>query len=1284
MLRGDATGRVPFSLVAVLLLVSAGLSALYTAQVTWQDATRRAHEARLAALGQVGELIHEEVEAQARQIGVRAIASGIEGVVNESRIASAFRTGFADYIAYHFPRVVRGVEVRVTDFGARIHLVTRSMVDAVPSNATHLERYGDTTLEVPDFEAPDAMVETERLADYGIAGFVNYSLALDGAVVSRSLPLAARVPVPAPLIAMKLAQATRAGLGDVSGIGRTVKAIVANVVQFRVLSGWASPAKPGTTTANVLTVDDVAFAVNLALLLEEVRLFRGYDRDAAAAMDLSRGTLPPIPDGLPPPAPMRTLDRLLEAYAANGTIDAVDLHALYTGLDAHGLSMAAVLAQTIAGIADQVALKILDYLGLMPLVDFLYELASAIGEAFDGFLRWVSGQPSKQVEYIHQYLKAVFVDTGVGTRFLGPTPTSIPERTYAVTNGSGSVSITVPAHAYLVPFPAKDLLSRDYDPFWQAYFLEFRTSLERVDGSLRGFVNDLSARVATNAVLAGLLPGSASGPVDPKDNRTFLAVLAERVDRAVDDAVAWVRSDPNAVQTLMTNLWEAVRGVLSNLVENLIATYDGLANASAVVADGSVAIAEDSYTRAIADPDFAALNSSQRAALRALIDADVTANAWAASVFQRRKQEDADRWRAAVSVADRERLRTQLLAAVLGAGGALILAQDSIDGLLAEARQAQDMASMRAVHRTQLGPFTVGDGAAARETQFVVHHFPRLLSPQPWVERASIREGDLRIEVVDPATVPLTSATPNVHYTDPGNVSHRPFTTEWRVRILGAVSLRVETADRVLLGEEGLEPVVLEDVWPMNITFSVPAYSGWNLADVAYHASNTFGEDLWRWIHGFLEEAWEALRPIMDGILDGIRQVLRFVMDLLRPLLEFAQQVVEFLTKLFVWQVELLQKVVLGLINVAGMFVDWVASLLGPAEFRIHALGADVSVASGVRPGHDLEVVAAVGPIRAGFTIVDLVDAGLPQRDGNRYDALVSWDVTLGPYAMHMGFDPLLAVNAEHVFEGRASWEGAWAMDLAGPSVSSSFVVGAAFPFEVVVPPFGTVVVTLGVEARFAQEPRTLLEEILEQSFLEALDDVGGEPDTWEGLRDFLVHFARRTLESAIEALEEAFEAALYVEVHGKAAGVAGVGLRLTFLAEGIAIRALVEWLVRNLIAFFGGGFNPLAPADYGSLLRAAAENTWVGAQGYFVIEPPKFVQVLLPIEGRLEVGASIRANVAAIGTVFGQDWGVWQVEFDAYLFASIGRLGPEAQLPFVHFGEEWRVSLLRGTMHAD
>src|SRR3989304_3583890 len=148
-------------------------------------AARRADGAQLAALVRVSDLVHEEVQEQAQRIALHAIAAGIDGIVNESRVRTVFREGFADYVARHFPRVVRTVRVDVTQYDVAVHLISGRTEDVVASNGSRTERFLGVDLVVPDTAVEDRWVEVNRTAYEAVAGSVDYTLEAAGGAPPR-------------------------------------------------------------------------------------------------------------------------------------------------------------------------------------------------------------------------------------------------------------------------------------------------------------------------------------------------------------------------------------------------------------------------------------------------------------------------------------------------------------------------------------------------------------------------------------------------------------------------------------------------------------------------------------------------------------------------------------------------------------------------------------------------------------------------------------------------------------------------------------------------------------------------------------------------------------------------------------------------------------------------------------------------------------------------------------------------------------------------------------------
>lgn len=1248
VLRADSRGRVPFALVAVLLLLSTGFTALYAARSAQEDASRRLREAQLAALGEVGDAIHGEVLAQSQHLAVDAIRRGTMGLVNETRIRLVFRDNLADYLATRFPRTVRGVDIAIVDFRGELRLTERRVVDLAPPSGTVLDLVDGMPIEVLDEGAPDEFTELDRPSYFSVDGFVDYALTLGNVALERWAPLRTLVPVPAPLMQAKVEQLARTGAGEVRGVGRTVKAILATIAQFRVLDGFASAAMPGTTTADVLTSQDVELAVNLAILLEEIRSFRAYDSAAAAAIDSAHRT-----------SSHRMAD-LLEQYAAHGSVDAVDLYALYTGLDVRGLHVGSVLAQAIASLADDAVLKHLDYLGLTPLADWWTTTVEGAARTFDGFLDWLMDNPPEEAEYILEYLKALLRDASTPTTFSGPAGSSIPDRAYEVPNGSSATRISIPAHAFTIPFARGDLLSRSLDEFWVDYYPRFASDARAVHAGIRDLANDVAVNVARDAVLAGLLAETASGPVDPRDDIPFLAAVATRVEDAVERAAEWFRSDPDAIDSLMRNLWGAAKGMLSRLVDHLIASYATLASEASEIATGEAVLVEDLYVRAGSDSDFPGLSEVQRSALQTLIRDDVSNSGWVSIAFSDLRMRDTGTWRDALVATDDNALpgstilRTRLREAAMGSGGWLLLARDSVRRMMREATEALAIGAADASIATSLGAFELWDPRnpdRRSSERFRVRHTPLLL------RQTGLPDGKgLWIEIVDPAAIPLGPETPNVHYTRPFERSDRPFGTRWTVHVLGCLTVRAETERAVLLGPQGLEPAVVESAWPIDFTIALDAYSGWNLTGVAYHNSNDLLGDAWDVLLRFLDIAWEALSRLASWIMDALRAVVRVLMEVLEPVLSFVHKVVKVLTEAIHTIIDTLYRVTVGSLQVILSAADMIVDTFSTAQFSVEEYGMSWRFGVNGADGRELEVSVNTGALVVGAAFVDLGEAQMP--DGVRYDVVAWWNASLGPYRLDAGLDPL-ALLQEYVLVGHAEWDGWWRMDLEGLVFEPYLEYSRSIPLGwIPIPPFGDVEIEIGFEVLLTTNPLPILFEVLEKTIAEAFEDVRGVGLSLEYVISFAESLARHFSDNLLAAIEQhgddLLEVSVYIECEfdvGTASPL-GAGFRLSFVADGASVLGVVAWIAANVAAYLRALLSPLTPTEFEGLAVNLLEHLFIRAEVHVSVEPPLPARTVLQSVGlqvQFKVAAMIEANLALIGSLLGQDWGTWEVNFGVY-----------------------------------
>ena len=1271
MIRGDRSGRVPFALVAVLLLLSAGLAALYSAKLGRDEAAARAREARLAVLSRVAEEIHREVFSQAQFIALTAIAAGTNGTLNESKVSAAFSSGLAAYVAAHFPRVVQSVAVRVSAYEATLGLAQRRMLDVQPSNSTRTEVIDGVPLQAPDPTARDSLGPIDRVAYMAVRGVVNYSLSMDALRLVKLGSLGSLVPVPAPLMQRKLEQAARSGEGDAAGVGRTVKAILASLVQFRVLDGVASPMRPGTSTRDVLTANDVELAVNTALLVEQIRLFRAYDRDAASAIDAAHPA-PHVPEDLPPPG--RSLVQLLNRYVGGGTLDATDLFALLTGLDAAGLSMASLFAQAIAALADDLVLRPLEFLGLTPLADWLANATLQSADAFDSFLSWLTGQPDRYARYVVQYVRAVFVDTGVGTGFFGPWDQPLPARGYDVPNGSGRIRITIPSHVATVPFPRHDLLSADYNPFWHDYYSRLRPSLAGVGGTLRSLLNDVASTIAHDAVLAGLLPTSATGAIDPKDSRSFLDLLGLRVGHAVDLALARFGSDPIAVDGLTVNFWNATKAMLRDLVDYLTAGHDVvLVNATTEIGRARNALTADLFVEAVRR--FPALNDSQKGTLRSAIDSDVIGNGWDLAAYAGRRAVDLGAFHDALALADSTsvpgfQMRARMREEVAGATGWLASAADSIKGLIGSATAAQDVAGLRVAYAATTDPFVLSDpwtGEPGFVERFRVRQSPAYLRANMETSNETGAGGSLAVAIVDPSELPASEDTPNAHLTKLGAQSHRPFATGWRVRVAGAALLRIETATAVLVGSSGLVPAALEKTWSLNFSLSLVAYSGWNLTGVSYRASDS----LMNSIASFIDLALPDLTAVVRWMLVTMGRGLEIVSMMMERLSDFAFKVVRALSELLSRLLDFLRMVATQALGIVGRILDAIR-IAFPVEtrFTVAIAGVIVRVLVNGPAGRSLTLEFEwTGPHHVEF--VRLLESEYRDRARRQptYDVLAHASALLGPLHQSLSVDPL-NVTQPHMIEGNASWEHAWRANYFGPTVQAGLPIDASLSITVPVAPGIDVDVRVGIGALTIGIPLAGFMAAIERGVSEALSQLP-EAESWEDVGRLTREIGERLTADLLDEVEGSLlEVGVYAQADVKAE-VEGPGFRLALVVDGTAVREAIEWLIDNVARYFERGLDPFADAQYKALPENLGEHAALRAEFHFVAGAPAFVADF-GVTGEVRVAARVQANLAALAARLGHDAGRPEYEFAILLDGHVA-------LPWLP-GLYGVIYLLRGT----
>ena len=372
-LASDESARVPFAMVAVLIVMLSIFSTAYLGGIQRQEAGQRLIGAEIDRQEAVLRQAEDIIATEGYYIASKSVAIATQFLCNQSMLDNVFQENYSAYLEERFPYFNDPYSVEVRNFKASIYLEEQNLHDLIPSaetiesNITVRDQDGTTNseiMEVLDTSSSQQYNETSTLARYIIVGSGNCTVrnVITGAAMEAPLSFEKSIDSPFPLMNSKMLALENQGDNSAMGLTRIVKYVLTTLAQFRVLEGYGSglDSAPGSTS-QIITSEDIELAVNLAVILETARLFRDYDETAIEDLELAA---------------------LLEDYVTTGTLDAADIVALYSGMGEQQLPVDMMLAQALNVIADQFVLKYLDYLGITEIANAIYSTGQKIS-------RWV-------------------------------------------------------------------------------------------------------------------------------------------------------------------------------------------------------------------------------------------------------------------------------------------------------------------------------------------------------------------------------------------------------------------------------------------------------------------------------------------------------------------------------------------------------------------------------------------------------------------------------------------------------------------------------------------------------------------------------------------------------------------------------------------------------------------------------------------------------------------------------------------------------------------------------
>ncbi|MEE9340065.1 MAG: hypothetical protein V3V21_00185, partial [Thermoplasmata archaeon] len=309
---------MPFAFLGVLILLTSMLSMAYISGLQFQHVKDRVTEDVIQEGREVSVLVHREVETEAYWMGTRAVQLGGG---NRSRIAHLYEDMMDSYLNGSFPRDVEGFHFDIRDHSSSIILENWILQDFGKEASVENETFGNLTFEELETDRSGYWMEVWRTVTFSVAGHVTYVMNKDGIATRNKHGFSQDLDSFVPFLKGKMDSLASAAQSEFGDIARITEYMLSTLAQVRVLQGWGSSRQDAPSTGEIIGIQDVERALNLALVLEQLALFRSVDEDAIEAFDL-------VNSG---EGKNTSLANLLETWVGAGSLDPSDLFLLYTG-----------------------------------------------------------------------------------------------------------------------------------------------------------------------------------------------------------------------------------------------------------------------------------------------------------------------------------------------------------------------------------------------------------------------------------------------------------------------------------------------------------------------------------------------------------------------------------------------------------------------------------------------------------------------------------------------------------------------------------------------------------------------------------------------------------------------------------------------------------------------------------------------------------------------------------------------------------------------------------------
>lgn len=895
------SAQMSFSIVAVLILVLAGASAVILGQVDRSE-EQLAHRAlRVDDMMEEASRSGEEAEQESYDLALHVCEAS--GSINESELNLRFQAAWNGLIESTYPKSKGPFKVDIDHSAIRLEYLRLASVDGEHSAVLHSSgemQWGSTAIPAYLF----------------LSGNVTMKV-IDGTeFLQTTHSLERPVYLPLPLLQGRMDLIRSACAGEKNEFENIVRYELSALLQSRVLNGQGLSAGASSLgTGGILEDIDVQKAMDLAAVLIQVKDLRTCDPSSYSLMKewLMSSGIDPL---------------LLER---KGELDPADLFLSLNGAKAYDLNQ--ILAQSLYASVDALVLKWLDYLHIIDLLKFMEKAATETAITVSSVLQSLLGEDRIQetiIDWMRNNLRGSGIDesdfrwlnTGDPDTSVFVLPSSIQ-----VTDSFGDLQEYPIGGIEGVDFPSFDLFGAEE---WKGFFLDYKRSTFELAEALQNAVKSLAYEIASGTALPTI-----QLELDPYDDisfedelmmqvRSVMASSGDWFSEAMEQSTSAFRLKDPMAQSLIRfikeswtdifNADESVGTAIDDLAKDMTieATAGGMGLASSTLGEEAERLASR-----IKSDDAWGVGQEVRVAFRNSIDPTMQT---LIAVFDNLTLDDQPALSTMINRLARglvpeipgiqktmERLLIRMLTDITRFGelrGDRIRAQlNGLDGFLME----------------------TSDGRRVREQI-------QALCPAPFGFKSGI---ELRIK--GPEEYGTGSVdSPNRHVTDPENLTLAPFQSQFELSINGDMEIQI-TSSASFRDIAGLSvPLTIGGHIGLDVDLTLCTLSGWPLAGVQYSPSATMIKD----VEKFFQKIWDGIVGSLQTLLDGFSKAFSFLQNLLSSALSYCMDAIQSFSEFLLSMVETLKDMIDGALSgLLAWFASEVADRLGRMSFNTSIAG---------------------------------------------------------------------------------------------------------------------------------------------------------------------------------------------------------------------------------------------------------------------------------------------------------------------------------------------------------